>query len=415
MLLGTGQEVLFQILSAILWIRFWGASLYSEWLMISLLPLLVIRGNTGVFHTATSELIRQTHQNDREGAAATFKNLLLSEAVFLAGVALIYALATGLIIVLTEPAHFSSWELWGIVSLYLFQFLLFQRQQSLLCLVKANRDPGRAIGWQNGFRLAFIVPMLGISAFAGPIVCLILAVVSQSLVYAATEARFRHLRQKIAGHPTRANLGNTRKLAVDGLLFSLFPLGHTATHTVSVWAVSLFFGPMAGAAYHNMRTIARSVVLVAKAIEMTLRLELSGLFANHETQKSDRLVDHALILTGLASAAIVVPLLFRGELLFAFMTQGELSFYALPFTLLCLAALFHAISQVYLGVTFSVNKHASMTRRYFGALGLLLLVIAPSAQAGLVTLSAITLLAELVMLYTARDTANALIKQAKAA
>jgi len=417
---GTGQEVMFQVLSAVLWIRFWGAGLYAEWLMISLLPLLVIRGNTGVFHSATSDMIRHKRLNDQEALAATFQDLKVSERLMLSLVAGIYVTATVLVAALAETEYFSTGQLWLVTGLYLFQFFVFQRQQAVLCLAKASGESLSAVTWQNHFRLAFIVMMLVPSLVAGPIVCLVAAVTAQLAVYRLTENRFQGLRPQLEAATSgdlsaRRLKGSARELAIKGVLFSLIPLGHTATHTVSVWAVGFFFGPIVGAAFHNMRTIARSAVLFAKAVEMSMRLELSRLFAARDTLHSAQLFHRALFATGVASAVLMAALAMWGDELFAFLTHGELPFFPQPFWLLCLAAMLHAISQVYLGVAFSVNRHGAMTRRYFGTLGILLLVVAPSAQVGLVTLASVTLAAELAMLLTARQTANALIDEARTA
>ena len=193
MVFGTGQEVVFQLLSAFLWIKAWGAPLYGEWLMISLVPILLLRGNAGVFHAATSDLIRYRQGDDKVRFGQALADLIRSERLFLVAMALLYGSMAATASFLDSFAYFSIGDLWIAAGLFFLQFLLYQRQQSILCLAKAGERAPEAIIWQNQFRLAFIVSMLALPALLDPILCLTAAVAAQLAVAISTAARFHAL------------------------------------------------------------------------------------------------------------------------------------------------------------------------------------------------------------------------------
>ena len=408
MVFGTGQEVVFQLLSAFLWIKAWGAPLYGEWLMISLVPILLLRGNAGVFHAATSDLIRYRQGDDKVRFGQALADLIRSERLFLVAMALLYGSMAATASFLDSFAYFSIGDLWIAAGLFFLQFLLYQRQQSILCLAKAGQRAPEAIIWQNQFRLAFIVAMLALPALLEPILCLTAAVAAQLAVAISTAARFHALISEASELRAASSGSNALDMTRNGLLYSMFPLGHTAVHTLSVWAVGAFFSPVAGAAFHNMRTIARIPVLLAKAGEMGVRLELSSLFAK-QGAGARRLFSNAVAWTAALCLLVLAGLLLAGEGIYGLMTHGELEFYPTAFFLLCASACVHALSQIYLGVAFSINRQSRLARPYFAVLALLLLLIAPTAQNGLIALATTILAAEIGMLLVARITATSLL------
>lgn len=412
--LGTGQEVVFQFLSAILWIRSWGVGLYSEWLLLSLLPTLLLRGNTGVFHSATSELIMLFRQRDFGRAAATLAVLRRAQRLFLGGVVLIYILLAATVAVLLEPQHFDGLELSLVALFFSAQFGLFQWQQINLTLAKADGQASTAVMWQNHFRLIFMLSMLGGSPLYGPIPCAAAGIAGQLVVALATRFRFRGIVRMLGNGAGSAARMSVWEMTVRGLQFSLFPFGQTAAHAASVWSLGLFFGPLVGAAFHNMRTISRSIVLVARAVEQAVRLELSGLFAESDSARSGRLLGHALVATGTVCTAAAAVLIVLGEPLFAFITHGQLTFHQTAFVILCAGALVYAMSQIYLSVAFALNRQGRIAERYLVTLVLLLAATVPAARAGLPGLALVILAAEAAILVLARSHAAVLMREAKA-
>jgi len=412
--LGTGQEVIFQFLSAILWIRFWGAGLYSEWLLLSLLPTLLLRGNTGVFHSATSELIMLFRQADFARAAATLSVLRDAQNLFLAGVVATYILLAATVGMLLEPVHFDNPALSLIALLFSAQFALFQWQQTSLSLAKADGQASAAIQWQNLFRLVFMLGMLGGSPLYGPVPCAAVGITGQLAVALATRIRFRRIGQMLGTGSGSIARMDVRALTIRGVQFSLFPFGQTAAHTASVWAIGLFFGPLAGAAFHNMRTISRIVVLIARAVEQAIRLELSGLFAEADAVRSERLLGHALAAAGTVCTAASAVLLVLGQPLFAFITHGELAFHQTAFVILCAGALAYAMSQIYMSVAFALNRQGRIAEHYLVTLVVLLAATLPAARLGPQVLACVILAAEAAILLLARAHAVGLVREVKA-
>lgn len=410
---GTGQEVVFQFLAALIWIRFWGPSLYAEWLMLSLVPTLLLRGNTGVFHSATSELITLFRRENLAGARATLEVLHTSQRLFLAGVATIYAVLAFAVALFLRSEYFGPAELALTALVFSTQFALFQWQQTALCLAKAAGLAPAAVMWQNHFRLAFIVAVLGAAPFLGPIPCTTIGVAAQFVVALATRSRFHGIGERLPEETDTLARMNAREMTLSGLQFSLFPFGQTAVHTAAVWAIGLSLGPLAAAAFHNMRTISRSVVLVARAFEHAVRLELSGLFAQPHSDRPAKLLKNVLGVAAAACTTATAILLATGEILFGFITHGELTYRPGVFALLCSGALAYSMAQVYLSVAFALNRQEQIAERYLVTLILMLAAVVPAAGLGMPSLAAVILVAEASILLLARTNAMGLMREAK--
>jgi len=404
--LGTGLEVAFQMVAPLVWIGYWGVAMYSEWLLLSLLPMLLIRGNAGLYHGVTSDLIRLGKQDRRDAASVVYAALAAGQRLLLLAVAVALVATVAGIRAFARPDTLSTAVLFAIAGLFVLQFALYQRQQSLLALAKADGRAALAVMWQNGFRTAFIVAMLGLAPFAGPAGCLALAVTLQTLVVVATQARFRGLEQGMVRPrcaDVRAALPGVFR---NGINFSAYPFGQTAIHSVSVWAISLFAGPLAGAAFHNMRSISRCVVLVARAFEHAVRLELAALLAATDREPAQRLLRHSIFLSVLVIGLLGAGVAWVGEPAFALITRDELPFHAEAFYILCVGAAVYALSQVYLTVAFSLNIYGWVTRRYLLLFAAALLVTVPAAGIGIHAVALVSAISEVCVLAIARRDAT---------
>jgi O-antigen/teichoic acid export membrane protein len=406
---GTGQEFAFQILSAILWIRFWGVDLYSEWLLISLFPVLVMRGNTGLYHGATSRLIGEFHERDFVAAGLTYGALHAAQSIFLLAIALLYGLSSWLLDATTALHFFSTIDLAIVAVLFFVQFALFQWQQAVLSLVKADGLAPSAIMWQNHFRLGYVLILLAGAAFAEPVTCLAAAVAVQAVVTAVTAGRFAAVRSKVVAARVGTLHEKTTYLLRKGVQFSLFPFGQTALHTISVWTLGFFFGPPAGAAFHNMRTISRSAVLLSRAGELAVRLELSALFARRAHEEARELTGRAIAYTSAFCGLAMVALVLLGRPVFLFLTDGQLGFAQTTYFILCAGSLIHSVSQIYLAVPFSLNEQDAIATRYLLTMTCALALCLPAAKAGMPYVALIVLGTEVVVLYFARATSLQLL------
>ena len=73
---GALQEIIFQLFSGYIWISTWGVEVYAEWLILFLVPILIERGNAGVFNSVTSSLISYRKIDNKVEARQTFRALL---------------------------------------------------------------------------------------------------------------------------------------------------------------------------------------------------------------------------------------------------------------------------------------------------------------------------------------------------
>lgn len=402
LMLGTGQEALFQLLAAAIWIRAWGAPLYSEWLLLSLLPLMLLRGGAGVYHAAASELIAAAETRDNARARDTYDALRRAQHGFLAAVAGVYVVLTAILVTGGYTRFFSPSDCVVIAALFALQFALFQSQQALLALVKADGRAPVAVMWQNGFRLVFIAVMLTVAAAFGPLAGLAVGVSLQAVHTAACRWRFRDLVARYQAMPASSSTIAAGPLFMHGLRFSALGLGQTGLHTAAVYALGALGTPLLGAAYHNLRTISRLIVLVARVVEQAARLELSAVFAAGDTERASAMHRHARWIVSAVAIVGAAAVIAVGEPVFRAMTDAALDFDLTTLTLLTLGAAVYAVSQVDLAVLFSVNAHRALTTQYAGLTLVTLCIMPFGALLGVAAVATIALLQELSLMVLTR-------------
>ena len=403
LIFGTGQEVAFQLASALLWISFWGRDLYAEWLLLTLIPMLMTRGNAGIFHCAASQLIAAVASGDEPAARTHVATLARAQRWSLGLVAIVLSLSVFAVSRGLGSELLSDAELALTATLFVVQFALFQWHQGMLNLLKATGAAPRAIAWQNGFRAAFIICMLGASPWFGPVACLAIAVAAQLGVFALTQQRVRTERARLAPDFQAPAPGAVRTLLTQGLQFSAMPFGQTGLHSAAVWALGAIASPLAGAAFHNLRTITRLLVLAARAAEQAVRLELSAQLARGDAALAARLVRQTLQLTAVVGVVVFAGLVLTGPWVFELITRGELPYDRTTFVLLCTAALAFALAQAYLAVLFATNAHGGLTGRYLVVIVLCVLAVLPVAGIGSAAVAVVMLVSELALVILARS------------
>lgn len=403
--LGTGQEMLFQVLSAIIWISAWGVELYSEWLLLSLLPLLLMRGNTGLFHSATSRLIGNFSSEDYMAARYSLDLLIQGQRWFLLLIAVIYVAAAAIFVASLDLNALSHLSVCFLTVLFIVQFAVFQRHQTLLSLVKASGRAPEAVMWQNAFRTSFIVPMLAVPFLAEPLICFLVSIIAQMVVVMLAEKKLGAVRRKLPPSACRPDRREVITLFRQGMGFSSFGFGQTLLHNAAVWSLGIFVNPLTGAAFHNMRTIARSAVLVAMALEQATRLELSRLFARDLIDKAHKLLSRMLAISAVLTLIISACVFFLGPWVFDVMTHGRLEFDTITYTWLCGAALLFSMGFLYLSVAFALNLHVRLSIRYF----VLALIITPfiigAAHYGTVVVAMVVAVSDAIFLFISRQNA----------
>ncbi len=402
LLLGTGQEVLFQLLGALLWIHFWGVQTYSDWLLLSLIPVLTTRGAAGVFHTAASEMIQRVAESDYDRAAVVVSALRQAQRWCLSGAAVLFIVLSALLAVLSVDRQLSDLVVLMITALFIVQFALFQWQQAELNFLKADLQAPVAVLWQTAFRSVFIFAMLALSPIAGPAVCLATGVALQAVVLVMTRRRIRSLKSQYPS--ARASGQESTAVLRAGLQFSAFPLGQAALHNLAVWTLSLLATPLAGAAFHNMRTICRIVVLVARAAEQALRLELSAVYTHGKLDIAKGAIRRMIQMTWALGGVLLVGLWISGPWVFSIITRSALPFEFSTFALLGLSAFVFALAQPYSAALFATNRHGPMANRYLLILVTAGLITIPSALAGGSTVAIVILVADIALLVLARHT-----------
>ncbi len=75
--LGPFITILVQLINVPVMLRYWGAHLYGEWLLISTIPAYLLLTDLGFGNVAGSDMTMRVHAGDGEGAIETFQSVIV--------------------------------------------------------------------------------------------------------------------------------------------------------------------------------------------------------------------------------------------------------------------------------------------------------------------------------------------------
>lgn len=400
---GFSQAVnlLIRLTEVPLFLAFWGAERYGEWLMVAAIPAYLAMADGGFAGTTQREMTMRMGAGDRQGALATFQStwvLLLIVSVVVIAAA---ALATHLL-PLSHWLNLKSMpgETLTAVILLLTAHIIIGFQCGLIyggysCEGRYARGTLLiAVSYLLDFGGLALAVMLG----GGPIQAalgFLLGRLCGLLLFLFDLPKVAPWLHFGWGNASRAQVV---RLFRPSLASTAFPLGAALNIQGMRLVVGLILGPVAVAVFSSIRTLCRGamqpIVMVARLIEPEMALAYGA--GHHDLLR--KLFTRSSQITLWAALPTCVAFWFAGEPLLSLWTRDRIFLDAPLYALLLLASAANSLWFTALMVSYATNRHERMALLSLAANGgLVLLAIIVMPTFGLSGAGAAVLLAELVM------------------
>jgi O-antigen/teichoic acid export membrane protein len=370
-------SVLVQLINVPVMLRFWGAHLYGEWLLISTIPAYLLLTDFGFGNVAGSDMTMRVHSGDTEGAIESFQSI----AAFVLVVSLaLGALLTAAIFLL--PIH----RLLHLTSMSPRQTQISLLFLSINCLVilqwnfinAGYRCAGKyaiALLYVNVIRVlegvSFLVLLF---SHAGPVQ---LSMLMLGISILGTGWLLFMKSRLIPWLPLgvrHARWQRVRELTQPAIAYMAFPTGSAFSLQGMTMMVGIVLGPMAVAVFNPMRTLSRTVSQLSDAVRISVLVELSAVYGQQNWELARRLHRAAcqvsLLLAFLASIALAIS----GPRIFALWTHGRIVMDVPTFDILLIVVLVNSIWNASSAVPMAANKHQRLAVAYLVCTSAALLV-----------------------------------------
>ncbi len=276
--LGPALTAVIQLVSVPMFLHFWGAKLYGEWLVLSAIPIYLGFTDFGFGSVAGSEMTMLVARGEKQAALEVFQSTWLLTTLASASFGLLVGLGLGVLPVerWLNIAILSRGQV--IAILCVLCFYVFLDLQWTVIAAGFKCDGNYALGTLLGVVVSFCANAFSVVV----VVCH-----ATPLVVALTLVCFRFLGNWICqfvlkrkspwlshgyGH---ARVSVIRKLFGPAIAFMAFPAGNAFISQGMTVLVGAVLGPIAVVMYSTARTLTRSVFQMVAMITNGVWAELS--------------------------------------------------------------------------------------------------------------------------------------------
>jgi O-antigen/teichoic acid export membrane protein len=281
-----------QLLLTPLYFKYWGASLYGEWLILSSIPAYLTMVDLGIGSAAGNEMTMRAGAGDKKGAQQTYRgaSLVASYAgliVLILGIFLSWMTISMGVPKTTEMTP----NLAGMLVLLLSINVALSFQGGVISA--GFRAAGRnalGISLSNTSRLLESIAMAGaLVANAGPLLLCSVALLVKCLMLFLQHAWLHKICRWLFHPHAPADRTLVRRLIVPSLGFMAFPLGNALALQGPILIIGHLLGAPAVAMFASMRTLARLPIQIANAFNSSVWPEMSRAHGAKDTSLLRRL------------------------------------------------------------------------------------------------------------------------------
>tara|TARA_B100000315_G_scaffold260400_1_gene321437 strand:+ start:1320 stop:2705 length:1386 start_codon:yes stop_codon:yes gene_type:complete len=359
--------VVIQLSGVPLFLYFWGANLYGEWLILFAIPAYLALSDVGFATAATNEMAMMAGSGKREEATTIFHSVGLL-------ISIMSTLLLAIILILVFSMPIGRWFNFSQIEPGEIQFvLIFLSLQVISGLQTSILHAGFTCEGHYGLgtlclgsiRLLEFGLLAGVIIFGGGPVLAAGAFMSGRMVgYLAMR---QVLRKKVAwlsiGY-RRAQRETIKSLWRPSVAFMGFPLGNFFNLQGSILIVGAVAGPSAVAIYSSLRTLSRLIVQFVNAINLSVRPEISRAFGQENTELLRKIHCRTLQSSIWIAALMVLFLALFGDLIVDLWTVGKIQVNNPLFIGLLLVALVNALWWGSLSILYATNRHQNLAIMY---------------------------------------------------
>jgi len=416
---GQAANLAIQILSVPLFLFFWGADLYGEWLILFAMPAYLALSDLGFATTAMHRMAMLVSNGKRDEALSVFQTAWTMVTAVSGAIMIAVAVAA---IFMPVGDWFQLSRLGGspaavILILLGLQFLTTLQTSIFYAGFYCDGQYGLGSLYQTGIRVFEFALLAGaVAAGLGPEAAAA-AFIAGRLI--GTVAMGRQMRKNLpwlrAGY-RHADWNLFREMLRPSLAFMGFPLGNALGIQGVVLVLGASLGPGAVVVFATLRTLTRVVIQATNALSISVRPEISRAYGAEDFDLLRilyRRLSQASTWIGLVS---FVVLFFAGPLIMSAWTGGRIGAPNPLFLLLLAVVLVNSWWWGSLSLLYASNRHEGLSLAYIAAnLAAILLVQPLAGLFGVAGAAASLLVSEIAIAIYTIVRANALIDESPAA
>lgn len=352
-------QIFIRLAEVPLFLHFWGAQGYGEWLMLAAIPVYLSIADGGFARAASRDMSMRTAAGDQPGALSVYQSIWL----LLLGVSLLVGLTTfGL-------------EILPIAQWLDFQFIDSASTKVVLLLLVTHVLVGFQGGLINGgFWCSGRYPLGMLLAAQTALIEFISLAVALFLDGGPIEAASAFLGGRVVGTLLswivlrfatpwlhfgwkRASMSEIRRLTAPALASLAFPLGNALNIQGMRIIVGIVLGPPAVAIFTPIRTMTRMAMQPRAIITQLMQPEMAFAYGREDKVLFRRILLRAsqLALWGAFVTCLIMALL--ANLLFSTWTDHQVALDWLLFGLLLITVIIDGAWYTTLMVMYSTNRH----------------------------------------------------------
>jgi O-antigen/teichoic acid export membrane protein len=365
--LGPFVTLLVQVANVPVMLRYWGADLYGEWLLISTIPVYLLLTDLGFGNAAGSDMTMRAHGGDRAGAIETFQSisaLVLTVSALLAIVlpAVIFLVPIQRMLHLTA---LSAREAHLTLLFLCLNCLVILQWSVILTAYRCGGHYAEGTLYVNIVRAVEGASFLALLVLhARPVELSVLMLGVSALGTGVLLVERQRLVPWLPLGVRHATWQRVRELAHPALAFMAFPLGNALSLQGATLVTGIVLGPLAVAVFNPMRTLSRAVFQLTDAVKNSVWPELSAAYGQGDRVLARRLhrtaCQVALWLAVLATAVLAVA----GNRIFAVWTHGRIAMDVPAFHLLLAVVLVNSTWNASSAVPMAANRHQRLAAVY---------------------------------------------------
>lgn len=365
--LGPVVTTVIQIISVPVFLHYWGASLYGEWLIVSAIPSYLALTDFGFGSVAANDMTMQVGKQDRDGALQTFQSawllttsislVFVSLAAFVAG---LLPLARWLHLSLLAGAHLP------LILFLLVTYVLLGFQGNMIN-AGFRCDGNFALGTlcSNFTRLGEVLGVIAVVMMRGtPVGAAVAMLAIRVFGNLALQALLRRKTPWLHYGLSHASWGVVRRLWSPAIAYMAFPAGNALNYQGMLLAVGAMLGPVPVVVFSALRTLARSSTQLTTVIQSAVWPELSRAHGASDHNMARTLHRYSCQASLWISIGAAIPLALLGSRILALWTHGRIAMDTPAYLCLLVVAIINSFWTSSMVALLATNEHGRVAIIY---------------------------------------------------
>ena len=373
--MGPIGTMLIQVIAVPIYLHYWGARLYGEWLIISAVPIYLGLVDLGFGNVSGNDMTIRVAAGDRRGALKVYATTCLTTGALVSVVALTLS-ATLWFLPLNHWLNLSlipARQTAAAMLLLSFYMLLSVVLGCLHAGFKCSGQYPAGIFWWHTGRLAENASAaLAVMAGAGPVtVAGVFAAVRLAGVIVARIV-LRRRSPWVQCDLREAQFSTVRHLIRPAIAFQAFPAGEGIRGQGTIILVGSMLGPVAVVVFSTMRTLTRFAVQFTEVIKLAVWPEVSAAFGAKDYALARKLHSYSCQAALFLSTAAATALYFFGPLVYRMWIHDKVAMDTRTFHWLLVVIVVNSLWNASSIIAIGSNSHTVIASVYLaGSIGCL--------------------------------------------